>query len=484
MIGTLTETEGSAPVVPPVVWGLSARQLHDAYWRSRGVECVRRGSGLPHRCSAELYLLLEKEQMSLFEMSDLSDRMTWHNALIMRLRLLDERHRVYSERVVTNDQGLVRSIERRYSDTTLPMNWVVITTKRRVAQNWSAAATRRVGWDRVRRSVPWSRVNHWKCDGTTFDERIVGEQQSLLTNLVERWLDPSQVIEGIVSTGGDIWHLEDETPPPDKKLIGPLWLGSGCQSFSRQCVVGPSWQVDRRDNPLGTIVRTIPDVEASKNASLNQENQKSRTLYRISKRLLDLLFSFSVLVCLLPLLLIISLAILLSDGAPVFYGHKRQGRGGRTFRCWKFRTMRKNADSMVQSLQESNVCDGPQVLIKNDPRVTPVGNILRSTQLDELPQFLNVLLGQMSIVGPRPSPNDENQLCPAWRDVRLSVRPGITGLWQLKRTRQPGEDFQEWIRFDIEYVRQASMKTDLSILFATTCSFISGRLRRGNDTKI
>jgi lipopolysaccharide/colanic/teichoic acid biosynthesis glycosyltransferase len=197
-----------------------------------------------------------------------------------------------------------------------------------------------------------------------------------------------------------------------------------------------------------------------------------------------LLFSFFVLVCFSPLLLFIALAILLSDGAPVFYGHKRQGRGGRTFYCWKFRTMRKNADSMVQSLQESNLCDGPQVLIKNDPRVTPIGNILRNTQLDELPQFFNVLLGQMSIVGPRPSPNDENQLCPAWRDVRLSVRPGITGLWQLKRTRQPGEDFQEWIRFDIEYVRRASMKTDLSILFATTWSFINGRLRRGNDTKI
>jgi lipopolysaccharide/colanic/teichoic acid biosynthesis glycosyltransferase len=91
------------------------------------------------------------------------------------------------------------------------------------------------------------------------------------------------------------------------------------------------------------------------------------------------------------------------------------------------------------------------------------GRFLRDTYIDEIPQFLNVLLGQMSVVGPRPSPEAENTLCPSWRDARLSVRPGITGLWQVCRTRKPEQDFQEWIHYDTEYVRKLSLGTDLWI---------------------
>ncbi len=98
---------------------------------------------------------------------------------------------------------------------------------------------------------------------------------------------------------------------------------------------------------------------------------------------------------------------------------------------------------------------GFQVFIRSDPRVTRVGHFLRRFEIDEFPQFWNVLRGEMSIVGPWPSPDGENQYCPAWREIRLSVRPGITGLWQLKRTRALGEDFQEWIKYDVEYVRRA-----------------------------
>ena len=110
---------------------------------------------------------------------------------------------------------------------------------------------------------------------------------------------------------------------------------------------------------------------------------------------------------------------------------------------------------------------GPQVFIENDPRVTRLGRVLRRFQIDELPQFWNVLRGEMSLVGPRPSPDRENQFCPAWREMRLSVRPGITGLWQTRRTRAEGEDFQEWIKYDIEYVRSASFVLDLKILVST-----------------
>jgi lipopolysaccharide/colanic/teichoic acid biosynthesis glycosyltransferase len=130
--------------------------------------------------------------------------------------------------------------------------------------------------------------------------------------------------------------------------------------------------------------------------------------------------------------------------------------------------MKLGADKMQDKLRFVSQVDGPQFKIDDDPRISTVGRFLRETYLDEIPQFINVLLGQMSVVGPRPSPESENTLCPFWRDARLSVRPGITGLWQIFRTRQPMKDFQEWIHYDTEYVRNLSLKMDLWISWKTT----------------
>jgi lipopolysaccharide/colanic/teichoic acid biosynthesis glycosyltransferase len=118
-------------------------------------------------------------------------------------------------------------------------------------------------------------------------------------------------------------------------------------------------------------------------------------------------------------------------------------------------------------LVKLNQADGPQFYIENDPRLTRVGKVLRRYNLDELPQFVNVLLRDMSVVGPRPSPRHENQYCPPWREARLSVRPGITGLWQIRRTRRTGNDFQEWIKYDLEYVENRCWQLDLAILYKT-----------------
>ena len=130
------------------------------------------------------------------------------------------------------------------------------------------------------------------------------------------------------------------------------------------------------------------------------------------------------------------------------------------------------ADRMQHQLQALNQVDGPQFKIENDPRVSSVGEFLRNTCIDELPQFINVLLGQMSIVGPRPSPEKENESCPIWRDARLSVRPGITGPWQIFRTRQASVDFQEWIYYDIKYVKNLSWRLDLWICWQTAKKLI------------
>ena len=195
---------------------------------------------------------------------------------------------------------------------------------------------------------------------------------------------------------------------------------------------------------------------------------------RAVKRIFDVLMALFVLALFLPVIPIIALAIKLDSKGPVFYRARRQGRYGREFDCLKFRTMRIGAEVLQEGLRKTNEVDGPQFKMADDPRISRVGHFLRETYIDEIPQFFNVLCGQMSVVGPRPSPPSENTLCPWWRDARLSVRPGVTGLWQIKRTREPGKDFQEWILFDTDFVKRIGFKMDVWICWQTVVS-MAGR---------
>ncbi|MDD5327547.1 MAG: sugar transferase [Phycisphaerae bacterium] len=185
------------------------------------------------------------------------------------------------------------------------------------------------------------------------------------------------------------------------------------------------------------------------------------------KRIADYFAATIVLILFAPVVPFIALAIKLNSSGPVFFKDKRQGLHGKEFYCLKFRTMTVGADKIQDKLRVVNQTDGPQFKMEDDPRVDVVGRFLRDTYIDEIPQFFNVLLGQMSLVGPRPSPESENTLCPSWRDARLSVRPGVTGLWQICRTRQPMKDFQEWIYYDTKYVRELSLKMDIWICWKT-----------------
>lgn len=197
-------------------------------------------------------------------------------------------------------------------------------------------------------------------------------------------------------------------------------------------------------------------------------------LYQSSKRAIDMVTAMGVLILMSPFMLIIALLVKVTSRGPVFFGHKRQGLGGKEFRCWKFRSMREGAEALQGSLQTQNEVDGPQFKINNDPRLTPIGDWLRRTNIDELPQLFNVLFGQMSLVGPRPSPDGENQLCPAWRRARLSVKPGMTGLWQVLRMRDANHsDFQEWIYYDVEYARHRSFWLDIQIILYTLPSMFA-----------
>jgi lipopolysaccharide/colanic/teichoic acid biosynthesis glycosyltransferase len=159
---------------------------------------------------------------------------------------------------------------------------------------------------------------------------------------------------------------------------------------------------------------------------------------------------------------------------PVFFGDVREGKDGKAFYCWKFRSMRVNADDMQRMLKAQQKMDGPQFKMDRDPRVTGLGRWLRRLNLDELPQLWNVVRGEMSFVGPRPSPFRENQICVPWRNGRLSVRPGITGLWQVCRHDRALGDFHQWIYYDLLYVRNVSPLLDLKI-FAGTVLTLGGK---------
>ncbi|HHT9137094.1 MAG TPA: sugar transferase [Candidatus Wunengus sp. YC60] len=186
------------------------------------------------------------------------------------------------------------------------------------------------------------------------------------------------------------------------------------------------------------------------------------------KRTLDIVCSLLFLIFFSPLFLIIALLIKIDSRGPVFFLQKRCGKDGREFDMYKFRTMVKDAESLKKELK--NPMDGPMFKMKNDPRVTQIGKALRKWSFDELPQFLNVLKGDMSLVGPRPLAGDEMTGDNNWKQIRLSVKPGVTGLWQIMG-RASGK-FSDWVSYDIEYVKKRSLLMDLKILIMTVITVI------------
>lgn len=196
--------------------------------------------------------------------------------------------------------------------------------------------------------------------------------------------------------------------------------------------------------------------------------------YLLWKRVMDVVLTLIGVIALSPLFALVAILIKCTSAGPVFFAHRRQGLGGKEFPCLKFRSMRTGADAMQDALRSKNEVDGPQFKIEHDPRLTVLGKWLRQTNIDELPQLFNVLVGHMSLVGPRPSPDKENQLCPSWRRARLSVKPGVTGLWQVMRLRdQEQSDFQEWIYYDVEYARHQSLWLDWQIILYTPVSIFA-----------
>ncbi|MDZ4165479.1 MAG: sugar transferase [Smithellaceae bacterium] len=198
---------------------------------------------------------------------------------------------------------------------------------------------------------------------------------------------------------------------------------------------------------------------------------------RLIKNVIDFLASVIGLVIISPLFILIAVSIKISSPGPVFHRQERSGLNGRTFVFYKFRTMVADAEEKRQSLASMNESDGPVFKIRNDPRIIPyIGQFLRKTSLDELPQLINILRGEMSLVGPRPPIPAEVAQYKPWQRRRLSMKPGLTCIWQTAPHRN-NISFHDWMKLDLEYIDNWSMTLDFSLLLKTVKVVLLGHGR-------
>lgn len=456
----------------PTMWGLTPTELHDRFWAARGVQVVRQGEASEIVEDAELFLLMSPRLLTMFRVRPLVDLLSWVKPDLLWVRIQHNMDRAYSETAITDEGGGFLRFERSYDGSDTRLARAAITPRKEIAETWKNAENPQEGWRRIRRDIPPVRRTTRSIGGQTYDRASDREVMQFMRQLIQTWRRPDATIDRVRRISGEIWMDRAGWVPASTNFIGPSWIGAGRRLKDDTSVIGPAalWD-DPASRPDTPTVRW-DQLEPSEVFVRPVQRRKPSAYYTYAKRLFDVTVGAIMLLMALLVFPFIILAILLEDGHPFFFSHQRETEGGRIFPCLKFRSMYKNADAIKSQLGNRNEVDGPQFFIKNDPRLTKTGRFLRKFHLDELPQLFNVLAGDMSIVGPRPSPYNENQFCPTWREARLSVKPGITGLWQVMRTRREGLDFQEWIRYDIEYVERANMRLDIWIVWRTAINII------------
>lgn len=246
-------------------------------------------------------------------------------------------------------------------------------------------------------------------------------------------------------------------------LLDPLshrrvaWVLRVCADLGIAARISLPWQ---------GLPRVRPNLESQGNSHFLSFNPSTRRAAQLAvKQAADLILAVVGVLAISPLLAVIAVAIWITDGRPIVYSQVRVGLHGRRFKMLKFRTMVKGAEGMRPQLEAQNELDGPAFKLSRDPRVTRLGNFLRRSSLDELPQLFNVLEGTMSLVGPRPLPESEQQRIRGSQRRRLAMKPGITGLWQVSGRSEVS--FAEWMRMDQEYVDRWSLGRDVRLLLAT-----------------
>ncbi len=302
--------------------------------------------------------------------------------------------------------------------------------------------------------------------------------------------------KGFVRTGRDLMEdgafeaatLEMDRPPeilgdlPElgdlvrRHFIDEIFITGPCERgvVKRLIAEASGWGIDVRVVPdlYDGLAWSAPIEYVGQFPTMPLHRHHIPVMGLLLKRALDLVISFLALVLLSPLILLIAVAIRIDSKGPIFYCAERIGRKGRTFRCWKFRTMVTDADMLQEQFRDRNERDGVLFKITADPRITRLGRLLRKYSLDELPQFFNVLVGNMSVVGPRPPLAGEVRQYELPHLRRLEVLPGITGLWQVQARQDPS--FDHYISLDTAYIDNWSLWLDIKIMTRTVGVLVSG----------
>ena len=313
-----------------------------------------------------------------------------------------------------------------------------------------------------------------------------------------RWIGRNTTVSSQAYVLGPVLIGANCTVEPHAQIIGPAVLGDGCvieegglvresvlwsgatiarggraeySVVGSGCSVSPGSRlhegiVMNERTPVGQVARpATPRTPRAQPRPGPRLSAPRNAFGALLKRAIDVFGASQGLVLLSPLFVAIAVAIKLDSAGPVFFSQQRCGEGGRPFRMLKFRTMVVDAERHQSRLAANKDVDGPVFKVFQDPRVTGVGRSLRKLSLDELPQLWNVLVGDMSLVGPRPLIMEEMRYSPSWRDLRLSIKPGITGPWQIGGRNH--SSFHDWILKDVSYVRHHSVWRDLVILTKT-----------------
>jgi exopolysaccharide biosynthesis polyprenyl glycosylphosphotransferase len=286
-----------------------------------------------------------------------------------------------------------------------------------------------------------------ELDESPDHQKIIGN-----INQIERVVRENPVDEVIIFSSRRIWETMDV-------------IAGVCEDMGIRLTIVPQWPTLKVSHITFRKLVGTPLLSFVSNPAENW--------YVFVKRVLDFVLSLMVLILFSPLLVLIALLIKWDSKGPVFFIQKRCGLNGREFSLIKFRSMVQEAEKMKEKLKNLNEMAGPVFKITHDPRVTRVGAWLRKTSLDELPQLLNVLKGDISLVGPRPPLPSEVALYERWQRRRLSVKPGMTCIWQISG--RNNINFDEWMKLDLTYIDHWSLALDLKILIRTIPAVLSGR---------
>jgi len=199
--------------------------------------------------------------------------------------------------------------------------------------------------------------------------------------------------------------------------------------------------------------------------SILKEQMEHREVYEFLKRFVDIICSLIGLIVLMPILVVVAIRIRVESKGSIIFSQDRVGKDGRIFKMYKFRSMVINAEELKEKLANENERTGPMFKIKSDPRITNVGRFIRNTSIDELPQLVNILKGEMTIVGPRPSLPDEVKEFEGWMLKRLNVKPGLTCYWQVLGRNDI--EFNQWMKLDVRYVEERNIIIDAKLIFKT-----------------